>query len=878
MKRELCEQCGEKQPPEWKAGDLCVACGGSVRREIRCAWCTGWTPAASYCRSCGCEIIGETEYGAARMLKEAGVDRFSMAERIRGLDADRLRDLERAYEAQLALAMRHVEQAEFCETYLLQRGYASRVEDELVASLPMSKSAFAELESGPRPPCKDRPELLPEIAAGSPIRLVRALASIALLRCGRIDRGVLAQVQVALQGEDSQLATEAACGLGHWRVRAHHGMLWKHENSQRPHGISMGAGIDRKLLAERARSVPGTSPLAPWAAAAVALAYFDRFGALPDPARMRSADEADDPNAPLWDELRGHLRNGLDRSCPDLRFTCALSLGECDIIAQALDSRDESQRWLARRFLAKHNSPAVIGCLREGSEEQRLEILDDLSTPLPASLVEPVLQVAEQHGPNVRRAALALLRATLSAETVHRLLRVAEHEGDREVFNTLLGAETLPESAAVVHAAIGAGLLRELRGELWRHIDYADPTVTRVVASGDAETVASLLDIAGELLSRAPAPEDSQPERPRGTPPPHVRAERAGRFLAQVAFGSHPAPIREQAYGVLEQYDHRLGRWMSRGRLESFFAGPVVFLRAAARLVLDADMRSVAHRLLEKLQDQLEVLRPRAQDERAALQELAHSLVDMARRNVGNDPVLQSSGCELLVKLTSIDPECTRGTIAGLLGDPDALQRAPGISRSLAESYTVWGPNVARGEVPTLLDALIGSIEAISTFHYSALDFLSEILARVLEDHPGTERAVAERLVRMENSLALPPRLRERLEWAASIVSREGGGAGASVTPDSAASTAEPFAGLEALDHEVLLPGEALPTLAEYVTLLRGMAAASNPVDLMAQHGLTVEKYLRCMEAWGQLIGSRDDVAIRYGQLLAEGPGKNSAG
>jgi hypothetical protein len=70
MERAICERCGVKQPGNWEAGDLCLACGAAVRHEVRCAWCAEWTPAGKFCRSCGCEVVSEILYGAARMLKD----------------------------------------------------------------------------------------------------------------------------------------------------------------------------------------------------------------------------------------------------------------------------------------------------------------------------------------------------------------------------------------------------------------------------------------------------------------------------------------------------------------------------------------------------------------------------------------------------------------------------------------------------------------------------------------------------------------------------------------------------------------------------------------------------------------------------------------
>jgi hypothetical protein len=86
--RLSCEKCGARQPADWKAGDRCPGCGEAARREQRCAWCAAWTPAGKFCRTCGCELVDDARWGAARMLKAGGVDKFQLARRLIELEAD----------------------------------------------------------------------------------------------------------------------------------------------------------------------------------------------------------------------------------------------------------------------------------------------------------------------------------------------------------------------------------------------------------------------------------------------------------------------------------------------------------------------------------------------------------------------------------------------------------------------------------------------------------------------------------------------------------------------------------------------------------------------------------------------------------------------
>jgi hypothetical protein len=96
--RAQCEGCGKPQPPDWKAGDLCSFCGKAVRHDVRCYWCAKWVPAAKFCRSCGAAVVEERLYGAARMLKDAGTDRFTIPKQLKEFDPDQIENFSRIYQ------------------------------------------------------------------------------------------------------------------------------------------------------------------------------------------------------------------------------------------------------------------------------------------------------------------------------------------------------------------------------------------------------------------------------------------------------------------------------------------------------------------------------------------------------------------------------------------------------------------------------------------------------------------------------------------------------------------------------------------------------------------------------------------------------------
>src|SRR5689334_17305260 len=102
--RALCDSCSQPQPVDWRAGDLCVWCGQAVREEARCFWCAKWTPVAKFCRCCGAATVPADLYGAARMLKDAGTDRFTVPRMLLDLEAEQIENFTRIYQRHAAVA------------------------------------------------------------------------------------------------------------------------------------------------------------------------------------------------------------------------------------------------------------------------------------------------------------------------------------------------------------------------------------------------------------------------------------------------------------------------------------------------------------------------------------------------------------------------------------------------------------------------------------------------------------------------------------------------------------------------------------------------------------------------------------------------------
>jgi hypothetical protein len=387
--RAVCEKCGAAQPPDWKAGDLCVTCGASVRRDVRCFWCAKWTPFAKFCRSCGAEVVQERLYGAARMLKDAGTDRFTVPGRLRGLDPEELENFTRLYQRHAVAVARHVDEIRFLERFLFHRHYSSQLEEELVPQLPWDEKTLEAMSSPALPPGDDR-STAKAIQESTPFHSTRALASLARVRLGDFSAGREAE---RLTSQESFRA-EAALVLTGWRVRSGYRLPddW------------------RELLGELRRSPFKTA------------------------AGVRIALLTHDPQA-VPPEAIGH-------EDPEIAFTAALVLGDVDRLKAAL-SGDNLEKAVAGHRLVELG---VLKPVEEVLEKSPLEVQRELVASLvsrkgPAPEAgETLLGIVEstQDGTLRERAARVLCRQ-LRPEWAIRIARAAK--GDCHIFQSLLSEE-----------------------------------------------------------------------------------------------------------------------------------------------------------------------------------------------------------------------------------------------------------------------------------------------------------------------------------------------------------------------------------------------------------------------------------------------------
>lgn len=813
MERAVCERCGHRQPRDWAAGDLCVACGAAVRREVRCAWCAEWIPAGRFCRGCGCDVVRAELYGPARMLKSAGVDRFSLAQRLLDLDPEQIANLGRIYNAQLAVVERRVEEVRLCESCLLQKEFSKRLEEDLVPRLPMEKEDLAALASGPEGPFDERPELLVEIAQRSPIETSRMLAWIALLRQGHCE-GAFTGARLALESSLPELALEAALAFAHWRVRL---------CPQRLHSrLLAGAG-----------SVPRGSPLRSWAAAAVALARWGDYGTVPE-----TGPEDDD-----LDWLRDALCQGLTSRDSDLRFTCAMALGEYEIVSRALESDDEQQRVVARRFLARHKSPAIARYLIEGPDEVRQEVLEALRDPLPDALVEPVLCAAEQGGPDIRCIAVwRLLLPRLTEAIVDRLVRLARRENDSEVFRALAGCERLPANRNVVRAIIEAGLFDQLCWSLRaEHVEYDDEAVLRLAREGDAQVLGTLVSIAGNQLAQRPL-------------------VATARFLAGVAFGSAPAGLRWAAYSEL---DNRIPDWMSRST--ELFASPAQFAKAISVALRQPEPEAISRSLLSKLSSAWEELGETFAADQAIFKQLLTTLGEVARGEFYDDIDFHDQAARLLVKAAMVAPAVGLPVVTSLLRDSGSSWPCRNVPHDLLAHYETIARCIAgdprlAAELCDALAALIAGGACVE--HIPAI----QLLTRLAQDHAGLRPGIATGMAAvLQDRDSGGPDLKASLDELAQAVEWQDAPENVPEEQDQVEIKEPPAM----LDHVVVFPGQPLPTLAQYVAFMKAMGAASDPRSVLASYGLTELSFGECVSRWGEVLGASDEFALRYSRLIA---------
>lgn len=433
MEPIICSNCSAIQPKDWQAGNLCIQCGKAVRPEMRCAWCCKWSPQEKFCRECGTELIPQEYFGAARMLKNAGVDQFTLAERVRTLDTDQLKNFERLYQKHFSILLRLVKEVEYCEEYLVQKNHDQKLFEELIAFTPFNEDQLKKYQ----PVETDN---LSDILKSSAIDATKTLAALALLRSGLLEGSETQQhecmqaAQSALQKSDARIALEAAFTLANWRMKLFPFPEWAQET-------------DLQRIAELGTAVLDNPELQNWGAVCYwpLLEHQKNSFAENSPANLRNkVDE---------NRIREYLKAGLHSSDPDLRFCCALSLQNENDLALYLDDQEVQKQYLAAGILALNKSLHLSKFLQNSkNKEQLVSILYVLKPPLPKPLQEALLQIIEKQPYQVMQRIFQLLEADWDENMERSLIQKAALHKEYDLFNLLVRSKKITNHDQAIDA------------------------------------------------------------------------------------------------------------------------------------------------------------------------------------------------------------------------------------------------------------------------------------------------------------------------------------------------------------------------------------------------------------------------------------------
>jgi hypothetical protein len=531
--RARCEGCGKPQPPDWKAGDLCSFCGQAVRHDVRCYWCAKWVPAAKFCRSCGAAVVDERLYGAARMLKDAGTDRFTIPKQLKEFDPDQIENFSRIYQRHAIAVARHVDELRFLERFLHQKHWSAELEDQLIPQLPWNEETLARMSAPPHPPGDDL-ATAKAIQEKTPFDRTESLAQLARLRLN--DWSVHKEACGTFHSGDPAVRAEAALALTGWRVWATFGRL---------------RDLERPIVQELQKSTFKVE-------AAVRLGL-------------------------LGIEHKDLLRDALASADPELSFPAALVLGEVDRLQAALRGDGLQKIAAGNKLIALGIIKPVVETVEKSPLEVQRELVESLvrrKEPAPEAETTLLEIVETTEDESLRERAVRILCRRLRPEWVLRIARAAE--GDRHIYQSLLQAPDLAPDAA---QELGDFLLAN-KG--FRTSQYGlstvaengrmpDTFVPSRFARADEET-------RGEMLRFA----ETQLER-RGS-------EELHRFVLNVVFGAYPAKTRAAAWWVLHRWYRSKGEYrgegpfkLEKGIIAETFGSVGAFLPKLAAVLRDRD-------------------------------------------------------------------------------------------------------------------------------------------------------------------------------------------------------------------------------------------------------------------------------------------------
>ncbi|HLY75477.1 MAG TPA: zinc ribbon domain-containing protein, partial [Planctomycetota bacterium] len=503
--RALCGGCGKPQPPDWKAGDLCSYCGKPVRHDVRCYWCAKWVPAARFCRSCGAVVVEERLYGAARMLKDAGTDRFTIPKQLKEFDPEQIENFSRIYQRHAVAVARHVDEVRFLEGFLYDRSFSIALEDQLIPELPWPEEVLARMSAPPRRPLNDL-ALASAIFDSTPFPSTRALAALVRLRLR--DGASYQEACSAFHSSDPLVRAEAALQLTGWRVA----YTWG-----RPRNL------DPELAGELLRSPRKLE-------AAVRLGLMNRGD----------------------DDL---VKQALGSPDPETSFGAALVLGNVERLQAALQGDDLEQSAAGSKLISLGIIKPVVEPLRKSPKEVQAELVEALvrrkgAAPEASNVLLEIVETADNS--SLRERASRILCRQLNPGWVLRIARRAGKEGS--IIQNLLQAPDLEPQSAL-----------ELGDFL---IEQGQFTMNQYGLSHVAESGLMPRTFVPTRFARADDAAKKELLRFAEAQIREVIDEPLHRFLMNVVFGPYSHDVRAAAWWTLHRSYRSGGEYRGEGPLK----------------------------------------------------------------------------------------------------------------------------------------------------------------------------------------------------------------------------------------------------------------------------------------------------------------------
>lgn len=493
MENIFCTHCQAIQPRDWKSGDLCINCGNAVRGEVRCYWCVQWTPEGKFCRTCGTELVENALFGAARMLKHGGVDKFILPQKLKELPAEQLENLERIYQKHYGLLLQKVEEVKICEKYFVQQHHSLLLMEELIQEIPFDEEQSKNLTTQ----ILKTPE---EIFEKSSIASTKILAGLACLRKGSFtDNNVKELYQVAfesLENKETSLSQEGAFVFIHWRI-------WVEplSNFEKPSWSKL-ADIVKPLLENK--------KTAPWAAMIILQADNENY-------KLSLENSLD--NKLHHEKLRETIKEALLSTNEDLQLSAAISLSDENILKKYLDSKNKEQQSCAAIFLAKQKSRSIAKFLAEANENLLKKLLYILRNPLPLIYIEPLINLTQHQNKTISVTAFRLLEPNFNTNgelpIIEKILALTLQNKNIAVINLLLKGKKINSADydLVLRSSLQLPFNEELgkiylsESEIRQLPDYLiDKLAINLDNGSGMKSKKILVKIAGAQLMHFPAP------------------------------------------------------------------------------------------------------------------------------------------------------------------------------------------------------------------------------------------------------------------------------------------------------------------------------------------------------------------------------------